>query len=222
MRNRRELLVFSLVLAALIAQVLRDSLFGGKILSPADLLMVSASFRDDRGPLYEPQNRLLTDPVLQFEPWIEHNRAMLRQGRLPLWNDHAGCGVPHLANGQSAVFDPIGLIAYLGPMPDAIAWMSALRLWIAGVGMFLLARSWRMGRAGSWFAGLAYPFCGFITLWLLYPVTAVAIWLPWLLWTSERCLRRPTAWSMASLSLVVGLTLLAGHVHFVRFSNRDD
>ena len=42
---------------------------------------------------------------------------MIRQGRLPLWNDLAGCGAPHLANGQSAVFDPFHAIAYLGTLP---------------------------------------------------------------------------------------------------------
>ena len=39
---------------------------------------------------------------------------MIRSGRLPLWNGYAGCGAPHLANGQSAVFDPFHLLAYLG------------------------------------------------------------------------------------------------------------
>lgn len=212
MRHRHELLAFSLVLASMIAVLHHKTLFQGRILSPADVLFVSASFRDERGPLYEPANRLLTDPVLQVEPWLEHNRKLLRQGRLPLWNDFAGCGVPHLANGQSAVFDPVNLIAYVGSMPDALAWMAATRLWVAGFGMFLLARSWRLGRAGRWFAGLAYPFCGFVTVWLLFSVTAVAIWLPWLMYMTERCLRCPSAKSMAGVAVVVGFSLLAGHV----------
>ena len=79
-----------------------------------------ASFREFKGADYEPANRLLMDPVLQFQPWLEFNRAMLRRGRLPLWNGLAGCGAPHLANGQSAVFDPFHLIAYLGRLPEAL------------------------------------------------------------------------------------------------------
>ena len=101
-----------------------ESLFGGCVLSPADVLFASGSFSDVRRPDYEPANRLLIDPVLQFQPWLEFNRTMLRSGRLPLWNPMAGCGAPHLANGQSAVFDPFNLIAYLGELPGAIAWMS--------------------------------------------------------------------------------------------------
>ena len=65
------------------------------------------------------------DPVLQFQPWLEFNRTMIRAGRLPLWNPYAGCGAPHLANGQSAVFDPFHVMAYLGTLPEAYAWMAA-------------------------------------------------------------------------------------------------
>src|SRR3954463_7795414 len=147
MTPRRELLAFAATLAVLVTGFLGESLLGGKVLSPADVLRVSASFRTGDTPGsssgsetdYEPANRLLMDPVLQFQPWLEFNRMMIRRGRLPLWNDMAGCGTPHLANGQCAVFDPFHAIAYLGTLPSAHAPMAAARLWVAGIGMFLLA-----------------------------------------------------------------------------------
>jgi hypothetical protein len=175
MNGRREVLAFCLCLAACVAAFFHESLFCGKVLSPADVLFVSASFHGESAAEYEPANRLLMDPVLQFQPWLEFNRRMIRSGRLPLWNGSVGCGAPHLANGQSAVFDPFNLLVYLSSGPAAIAWMAACRLWMAGLGMFLLARSWRLGAWGRWFAGLVYPFSGFVVVWLLYPVTNVAI-----------------------------------------------
>jgi hypothetical protein len=216
MGSRRETTAFAAALLALIAVFFHESLFGGKVLSPADVLLVEASFQGEAktggGGEYEPQNRLLMDPVLQFQPWLEFNRSMLRQGRLPLWNPHAGCGVPHLANGQSAVFDPFNLIAYAGTVDQALGPMAALRLWTAGLGMFLLARAWGAGFWGRWFAGLVYPFCGFLIVWLLYPVTPVAIWLPWLLLATDRVLFRPSAGRVGWLALVVGLVLVGGHI----------
>ena len=152
------------------------------------------------------------DPVLQFQPWLEFNRTMIRQGRLPLWNPYAGCGAPHLANGQSAVFDPFRSVAYVGTVPKALAWMAAARLWAAGMGMFLLATWWGFRGWGRWFAGLVYPFCGFLIVWLLYPVTPVAIWLPWLMLASDRVLRRPRSRAVGLLALVVGLVILGGHI----------
>ena len=119
MGSFRETLGFALMLAGCLTVYFHETLLGDRILSPADVLLVEASFRRGATGDYEPINRLLMDPVLQFQPWLEFNRTMIRQGRLPLWNPYAGCGAPHLACGQSAVFDPFHLIAYLGTVPRA-------------------------------------------------------------------------------------------------------
>ncbi len=212
MGPRRELVAFGVVLAACVGCFFHETLFGGKVLSPADALFVSASFRDAATGDYEPANRLLMDPVLQFQPWLEFNRSMIKSGRLPLWNSHAGCGAPHLANGQSAVFDPFHLLAYVGSPTRSCSAIAACRLWVAGLGMFLLARAWGLGFWGRWFAGLVFPFCGFLVVWLLYPVTSVAIWMPWLLLAADSLLRKPTGRSAGWLAVVVALVVLGGHI----------
>jgi hypothetical protein len=213
--ERREFVGFTLVLALLLVAFFSDCLLTGKILSPADVVLRQNAFKEcrpDPNQEYEPLNRLLIDPVLQFQPWLEFNRAEFRAGRIPLWNPYAGCGTPHLANSQNAAFDPFHLVAYLGNLPDVYVWMAALRLAWAGWGMFLLARAWGYGPWGRWFCGLVYPFCGFLILWLLYPVTSVAIWLPWMVWASHRLISRPSARGVALLALCAGASALAGHV----------
>ncbi|WP_152052863.1 hypothetical protein [Tautonia marina] len=215
MTARLEFVAFGVALAAVIAVPLGPALIGDRVLSPSDLAFVQRSFDREGQPsgfAFEPSNRLLTDPMLQFEPWITFNREMIRSGRLPLWNDRAGCGVPHLANGQSAVFDPIAAIAYIGTMPDALAWIAAARLWIAGLGMFGLAHLWGLGPWGRWFAGLVYPLCGFMTLWLLYPLASVAAWLPWLIASTEWLIRRGGPRPIAAVAASAALVLLGGHI----------
>lgn len=208
----RECWLFAVALAATVVAFFGESIVGGKVLSPADVLRVSASFRGPGEPDYEPANRLLMDPVLQFQPWLEFNRREIRAGRLPVWNPYAGCGAPHLANGQSAVFDPFHLLAYVGTLPDAFAWIAAGRLFFAGLGMYLLARSWGLGFWGRWFAGLVFPFCGFLVLWLLFPVTSAAIWMPWLFLAVDCVFRRPGPRSSALLALASALVLVGGHI----------
>ncbi|OJW15821.1 MAG: hypothetical protein BGO49_09480 [Planctomycetales bacterium 71-10] len=212
MSPRAECAAFGVVLAACIAAFFHDALRPGRVLSPADVLLVQASFRDPDAAPYEPENRLLMDPVLQFQPWLAFERAEVRAGRLPAWNPFAGCGAPLIANGQSAVFDPFNLIVFLGPWPAALAWTAAARLGFAGLGAFLLARCWGLGPWGRWFAGLGFPFCGFLVVWLLYPVTPAAIWLPWLLLAADRALSKPSSRSAGLLALAVGGVLVAGHV----------
>ena len=212
MTPRRELAAFALILGGIVAGFFWESLFAGKVLSPADVLFVSASFREWKGAGYEPANRLLMDPVLQFQPWLEFNRSMLRQGRLPLWNDLAGCGAPHLANSQSAVFDPFNAIGYLGALPGSYALTAVARLWFAGLGMFLLAHAWGLGRWGAWFAGLTFPLTGFLVVWLLFPVTNVAVWTPWVFLATHRVFASPSARRVGCLGLAVGGLFLGGHV----------
>jgi hypothetical protein len=212
-RYGREILAFEATLALLVVLLLHQSLLFGRVLSPSDFLLATRALGGRAAETYEPANRLLTDPALQFEPWLEFNRTMLRSGRIPLWNPYAGCGAPHLANGQSGVFDPFNLIAYIGPsLPGALAWIAASRLFVAGLGTFLLAWAWGLGTWGRWFAGLTLPFTGFLVGWLLYPVASAAAWLPWILWATERLAVRPDARRAAILALVVAATLLAGHV----------
>lgn len=210
--RRAESAAFAFVLAALVLTFFHDALRPGRILSPADVLLVEASFQEPGAPPYEPANRLLMDPVLQFQPWLEFNRAEIRAGRLPSWNPLAGCGVPHIANGQSATFDPFNAIVVLGPWPITLGWAASARLWFAGMGAFLLARSWGLGPWGRWFAGLCFPFTGFLVVWLLYPVTPAAVWLPWLLLATDRAIRSPGLRAVGTLALAVGGVLVAGHV----------
>ena len=150
MGSRREIIAFCAVLAVCVAVFFHETLFGGKVLSPADVLLVSASFRDEAAGDYEPANRLLMDPVLQFQPWLEFNRRMIRSGRLPLWN--GSCRLRGASSGQRPERG-------LRPVPSAgvprdrrrqaYAWIAAGRLWMAGLGMFLLARSWGLGLLGA-------------------------------------------------------------------------
>src|ERR1700756_932984 len=90
--------------------------------------------------------------------------------------------------------------------------MAAARLWVAGLGMFLLAGHWGLGRWGRWFAGLVYPFSGFLVVWLLYPVASVAVWFPWVVWSCDRVLDRPSGRRVGVMALLVGVCLLGGHV----------
>jgi hypothetical protein len=59
---------------------------------------------------------------------------------------------------------------------------------------------------------LVYPFSGFLVVWLLYPLSSVAAWLPWAFLATDRVLIRPSPGSFAELSLVVAAVFLGGHV----------
>lgn len=209
--SKHELFVFAVVLLALEGLYFSDALQPGFVLSAADWLLATESFRTPGEPEYEPVNRLLTDIACQMEPWTDLAAREWQAGRVPLWNPYAGCGAPLLANAQSGVFNPINFIYFLTRSPYAWVAMAMLKLFIAGIGAFLLASELGLARLGRWFAGLCFPFSGFAIVWLQYPMGSVAVWLPMVLWLVERLLHRPGAARAAWLALVLAIMHLGGH-----------
>ena len=165
--------------------------------------------------------------LLQFYPWRELALQALRSGHLPLWDPLLGNGAPLLANYQSAVFYPPNWLALLVPLDYAQAWIAALHLVWAGVGMVTLARALGLPPLGQAVAGLAFGLSQYLVARVsFFSINAAVAWLPWMVWLAERQLRLGTipasatspaagAWPRLSTALLmaacVGLLLLAGH-----------
>ncbi len=161
-------------------------------------------------------------PVLQFVPWWDWAYRTLQAGHLPLWNPELGMGAPLLANYQSGLFYPpnwvyFGLRALGGLRALALgqAWMLALHLAWAGLGMMRLVRRLGVNELGQAVSGLAFGLCGYLVArGSFLPVISAAAWLPWILQHSVAPLavegpRRGR--SFLWLALFLALQLLAGH-----------
>ncbi len=135
----------------------------------------------------------------------------LQSGRLPFWDPYILLGVPQAANPQAALFYPAALLESLFPVARALAWDQIFHLLWAGLGVFLLARSQRLDRAGAAVLASAYALSPF----LVYRVTAgiptllaALAWAPWLwlAWLSGGVL---------ILAAALSLQLLSGHGQFL-------
>ena len=121
-------------------------------------------------------------------------------------------GAPFVGNMQSAVFYPPNWVYFLFPGPVALAFLAWLKLFLASLGMYLLARRVaKIGVLGASIASITYAFGAFMTVWLLHPHTAVASWLPWLWLATALLIDTRTGRYLALLATLVGLTILAGH-----------
>src|SRR4028118_2353358 len=77
----------------------------GHVLLPGDFLRGFAPYGNDP---QAPWNILQWDSLGQYYPWRFFAAQQLSQGLIPLWNPHQFSGTPFVANGQSAVFYPLG------------------------------------------------------------------------------------------------------------------
>ncbi len=202
--------------------------FGSRTLVPADALFLFEPFRSAAAELGVniPQNPLLADLILENYVWKRLLLQALHNRELPLWDPYIFAGHPFLANGQHSGLYPLSVVFYILPLWRAYGVFPWLQLGLAGVWMYLFARTLGAGRLGSFIAGITYQFSGFMVVSVVHPmIIAGASWLPFILAMVERVVQqrpalggRPASLPWAVLGAVgLGCQMLAGHAENTYF-----
>jgi O-antigen/teichoic acid export membrane protein len=202
--------------------------FGPKTLIPADALFLFEPFRSAAADLgvTVPQNPLLADLILENYVWKRLLLQALHNREFPLWDPYIFAGHPFLANGQHSGLYPLSIVFYILPLWRAYGVFTWLQLGLAGVWMYLFARTLGAGRLGSLIAGITYQFSGFMVVSVVHPmIVAGASWLPFILAMVERVVQqrpalggRPASLPWAVLGAVgLGCQMLAGHAENTYF-----
>ena len=127
-------------------------------------------------------NPLLRDIPTTYYPWDFFDRQALTHGLIPTWNPLVLAGTPYYSNPQNGTQTLLNLPLWLLGMNYALGLVAAIKLWIAAMGCYLLAREFELGFWAGILAGICFALCGFMTVWLSFQgVSAVAVWLPWLI-----------------------------------------
>ena len=208
---RRPTLTAALVYLLLSLAMFVPALAPGRTLSVSDYLWTATPWDSSR-PADVPvlgSNREQTDSVFMFQPFLQHTRAELPD--IPLWNPYVMGGRPFHANSQSATLSPFSVPAYVLPFWDSLAVMAALKLFVAALGAFLLARAFGLRFAGAFMCGLVFGFSLWSVTWVSWTTMSVWALLPWLCLLAELCVRRPGPLPFAGLATVTGLQFLGGH-----------
>jgi hypothetical protein len=167
-------------------------------------------------PVHNPD---LADSALIFLPWQVFVRRSLAGGEWPLWNPDVFAGYPFQGNPQTQLYYPLMWLLWLLPLPQALQLGEIVHLWLAGAGMFVLARVLSTSRTGSVLAGLTFAGCGQLYMVLVYPGQAYIFpWLPWVVAAAEIAWRRRSwAWAAGAGGLF-GVLALAGHLQWFLYS----
>src|SRR4051812_7883263 len=181
----------------------------GYVLAPTDALGLVApwSKSDD----YVARNEQLLDQTVQFVPWTIYAVERFRKGQAPLWNPYSQLGAPMIGNGQSAVFFPTMLLHLR--LPETWSWTisAALRLFIAGLGVYVLVGRYGLRRLPRLLSAIAFMLCGFNVVWLNHPQANVICLMPWAVLMTEMLIARLTLARVLSAALVFAVQFLGGH-----------
>lgn len=133
----------------------------------------------------------------------------IRHGAVPLWNSDAGLGERLLAKGNLGALAPTILPHLLKP---AWSWTlsATIKLWIAGLGVWLLAGKYGLHSLPRLFSGAAFMLCGAMIFNITDPLTSAICWLPWCVLVVERLVDRVTLLRIVVGALVFAAQFLVG------------
>lgn len=104
------------------------------------------------------------DIFAYYFPLKFHALTNIQTGHVPLWNPYIFSGIPFLANMQSSVFYPLGILFYIIPFINAFAVFFFIHYFLAGAGMFLLIKDWRRNSASAFMGAVVFSFSAFLVL----------------------------------------------------------
>ncbi len=197
---------------------------GGKTLLPTENLYQYepfATYSEVVKAPSVPHNHLLSDLVLQNYGWKAFIREQIGMGEVPLWNPYLFAGVPFLAAGQHSALYPPSLLYFITDLPSAYGWFTVLNLWLAGVFTYLFLRGLGIGRGGATLGAIVYQFNGFVIASVVFPmIIGGFVWLPLLLWITERVLlgRGRMVLNVCIGAMGLGMNILAGHAEITIYT----
>ncbi len=208
----REFLLHSVLLLVAVAILFPATFLHGEHITPAGLLFDRQPWAHYAPSGYQvPPNDLPFEALTTFYYWYGLSKQALDGGEWPLWNPQQFCGVPLMANFQSAVFYPLRLLHAVFDVHFATTLYMLLRVWLCGATAYIAARGIGLGIAASRFMSLGWMLCMLNMVWLYWPVPDVCAWAPLLLLGVERALQGRYRQSFFTIALSGTLILIAGH-----------
>lgn len=185
-----------------------QTLFTRKVDVPGNLAFVAYPWR----ALNRPPVRANTGIVFtQIAPWTRVARDAVLQGDAPLWNRYSASGAPLLANQQTAIFHPFTLLGLFLPLGKAFTLSACLRLFVVLLFTYIFLWNFELSSAAAVFGAIAYAFCSFHAIWLLFPLGLATMMLPACLAGVQELVRGGRAAAYVFLVVTLSCTILGGH-----------
>ena len=185
-----------------------ETLFTSKVDVPGNLAFHAYPWKVIDAPRAKANTGIV---FTQLAPWTRIARDELLSGAMPLWNRHSAGGAPLLANQQTALFHPFTLLGLPLSPGKAFTLTASLRLFTLLFFTFVFLRGFGLGGFASIFGAVAYAFCTFHVVWLLFPLGFATMMLPVALTGARELVETRSRPAYVLLTLGLALSVLGGH-----------
>jgi hypothetical protein len=143
-------------------------------------------------------------------PVAFYHRESFWRGEIPFWNPLSSCGIPFMAQWNTMTLYPLSLFYLLLPVPWSFDVFCLGHLFLAGMGMYLLAFRWTGNRLAAAVAGAGFAFNGLTWYGIMWPHIIAALgWMPWVMLAMERAWHDGGKFVILA-ALAAGMQLLSG------------
>ena len=204
----------ALLLAAAPLLLTGKAFLTGGVYAPIDILYDFEPLSPRRASVGvgSTQTPVLGDVVTLNIPWRAAVRASLRRGELPLWNPYALAGDPLLAMQQPAVLHPINLLGLIPPLPQAMTFEAAARLFLALLCGYLFFADLVPGEAARLTGAVGWALSDYFAFFLGFPHALAVAPFPLLMLGLRRLARSPDRPATGiTLTALVANEIFAGH-----------
>jgi hypothetical protein len=164
-----------------------------------------AGFNDSAGG-----DNLLFDTYTAATPGTIVSKSALAHGEFAGWDPYGDGGGPLGSVPNDALLSPLTIPYYVLPTWMGPAYTELLII-VCGVGgSFLFLRRLGLSRVAGLLGGLAFAGSGFLVMWVNFPQTRTAAFVPALFWTVERFLQTRRVRDAALIAVPVAAMLLGG------------
>ncbi len=196
----------------------------GKLPFPGDLLIAeynpwkTYSFLGYNPGSY-PNKAQYFDVIRQMYPEKTFSLSQFKRLEIPFWNPYNFSGAPLLANFQSSVFYPPGIIYLFPNMPLAWSILVILQPILSFYSTYLYMRKLKISKEGSLLSALSYGFSHFMIVWLEYnTIGHIISYLPLALLSIEHLLDKKTVlWSSIFIFSLISIQL-GGHIQIAGYA----
>ena len=163
-------------------------------------------------PFFRGSSLFYGDIILQFIPWRSFASECFKHGYIPLWNPYAYCGMPFLANGQSALFYPFNWLGILIPSHYLVTFLAFFHTLLCGWFSYAFFSCIGCSAVAAMVGAIAYSLSSFVLGHVQFPSLQYTLsWLPLMMLTSELLSLRLKSVYAILLAIVSAIALLCGH-----------